>query len=64
MISTLDDGGKSQLDENFGIKLLSGTQTLTLDQNSARADELTIFSEEPYPLRIMFVARDVDVNIR
>lgn len=64
LISTLDNGGKSQLDENFGIKLLSGTQTVTLDQNSARADELTIFSEEPYPLRIMFVARDVDVNIR
>lgn len=64
LISTLDGGGKSQLDENFSVKLLSATQKVILDQNSARADELTIFSEDPYPLRIMFVARDVDVNVR
>lgn len=64
LISTLDGGGKSQLDENFSVKLLSATQKVILDQNSAKADELTIFSEDPYPLRIMFVARDVDVNVR
>ncbi len=58
-IFSTEEIGMSILDENLGVKLLSGVREIPLESESNDTGEVSIISEEPYPLKILSLARDV-----